>query len=267
MGGIFPQIDFGFAAVVVVVIILMVDIPSRRVVIMLVHHGQFQAVGQSPSFFVVCSFAGRSRRADDHDVGIFGPDGFINHRKPFREHAADEVFVAQSDVFQVERFGMSGLDPFASPSCGFGIPVGIFNQVEHVLYVLPHLLHRDAALLAVGRHEVLGMMARASDAGILAGHACGHDRQRFGTDVLAKLEILEVAQAARLVVTPDVGRRFSGFQRADGLFPMIDVVHPVPMGQTSAGEADETRTDVGNGLSQVGAKPVLPSLERLLWEQ
>ena len=39
------------------------------------------------------------------------------------------------------------------------------------------------------------------------------------------------------------------------------------MGQTSAGEADETRTDVGNGLSQVGAKPVLPSLERLLWEQ
>lgn len=143
---------------------------------MFVHHGQFQAVGQGPTFFVVRSFAGRSRRADDHDVGIFGPDGFINHRKPFREHAADEVFVAQSDVFQVERFGMSGLDPFASPSCGFGIPVGIFNQVEHVLYVLPHLLHRDAALLAVGRHEVFGMMARASDTGILAGHACGHDR-------------------------------------------------------------------------------------------
>ena len=98
-------------------------------------------------------------------------------------------------------------------------------------------------------------------------HACGHDWQRFGTDVLAELEILEVAQTARLVVTPDVGRRFSGFQRADGLFPMIDVVHPVPMCQTSAGEADETRTDVGNGLRQVGAKPVLPSLERLLREQ
>ena len=162
---------------------------------------------------------------------------------------------------------MSGLGPFASPSCGFGIAVGIFNQVEHVLYVLPHLLHRDAALLAVGRHEVFGMVARASDAGILAGHACGHDWQRFGTDVLAELEILEVAQTARLVVTPDVGRRFSGFQRADGLFPMIDVVHPVPMCQTSAGEADETRTDVGNGLRQVGAKPVLPSLERLLREQ
>ena len=132
---------------------------------------------------------------------------------------------------------------------------------------LPHLLHRDAALLAVGRHEVFGMVARASDAGILAGHACGHDWQRFGTDVLAELEILEVAQTARLVVTPDVGRRFSGFQRADGLFPMIDVVHPSPCAQTSAvGEADETRTDVGNGLRQVGAKPVLPSLERLFFE-
>ena len=267
MGRIFPQVDLGLMSVIMVVVILVVNEPSRCVVIMLVHHGQFQAVGQGPAFFVVRSFAGRSRRADDHDVGIFGPYGFINHRKPFREHAADEVFVAQSDVFQVERFGMSGLGPFASPPCGFGIPVGIFNQVEHVLYVLPHLLHRDAALLAVGRHEVFGMMARASDTGILAGHACGHDRQRFGTDVLAKLEILEVAQTARLVVTPDVGRRFSGFQRADGLFPMIDVVHPVPMCQTSAGEADETRTDVGNGLRQVGAKPVLPSLERLLWEQ
>ena len=61
--------------------------------------------------------------------------------------------------------------------------VGELDQVERVL---------DVRVELVDRHELAGVE--------LAGHAAVEDRQRLGADVLRQLEVLEEAQAERLVV-------------------------------------------------------------------
>jgi hypothetical protein len=62
----------------------------------------------------------------------------------------------------------------------------------------------------------------------LAGDAGGDDGERLGADVLAKLKILEVAEADGLVVAPDVGLALALLDGADGVLPVVDVVEASP---------------------------------------
>ena len=160
---------------------------------------------------------------------------------------------------------MSGFGALPSPLRLAGISVGIFNQVEHILHVSGHFVHRNASLLAVAAKFILGMMA--ARAGILARNAGRNHGYRFGTDILAELEILKVSQSACLMISPQIAQRLAGLQRTDGALPVVDVVNAVAMGHTAAGETHKTRMQVGQRLGQVGTKSVLTSLERLLREE
>ena len=53
---------------------------------------------------------------------------------------------------------MSGFGTLPSPLRLLGIAVGIFYQIEHVLHVGIHFLHRNAALLSVASQFAFGMM-------------------------------------------------------------------------------------------------------------
>ena len=69
------------------------------------------------------------------------------------------------------------------------------------------------------------------------------------------------------MIIPDVALRLAGLERADGLFPVIDIVQSVAMGGTPAGEAHELGLHVGQGLCQVRPHAVLAALECVLREE
>ena len=146
--GIFAQVDFRFLPVIAVVKVLVMYKPSGRVVVMLIHDGHFQSVGQRPSFFVVRAFVERASRADDRDVGMMFADGFVDEGKAFLKCVSDEVFIANADVFEVERGRMSCFGTHPCPFVGLRVGVGIVYQVQYVLDVFIHLVHRDTPLLA-----------------------------------------------------------------------------------------------------------------------
>jgi hypothetical protein len=104
-------------------------------------------------------------------------------------------------------------------------------------------------------------LSGTATAGVLARNAGRHNGQRFGTDVLAELEVFKIAQAGCLVVVPDVGLRYPGFQGAYGIFPTVHVVKPVTVGYAATRETNEAGVKVGDDLSQVGSKTIVTSLE------
>ena len=63
------------------------------------------------------------------------------------EHGADDVLVAYTYIFKVEWGGVTGISAKLGPLGGGGIAIGPLNQVEQLLDVSWHLIHRDAALL------------------------------------------------------------------------------------------------------------------------
>ena len=179
-----------------------------------------------------------------------------NHCEAFFENIGDEVFVANADVFQVERFGVTVLGTNLAPFRGFGITVGPFDQVKNVLNVLVHVTHGNPALLAW-----------TSDVGILARYACCNDGQRLSTNVFAILKKFLITQTTRLMVVPDVAQGFAGFQRTDGVLPFVDIAQTVAVRNTTARKADKTGMNVGNHLSQVFSKAVFTPHECILWKQ
>ena len=98
----------------------------------------------------------------------------------------DALLVAQSQIFQVERLGMTSLGAHASPF-GVDVTIGPLNQVEGLIHPLVHLVHR---------HPVLRLVFHApATVGALATHTTGKDRQRFHAHILTELEILKVSQS------------------------------------------------------------------------
>jgi hypothetical protein len=62
------------------------------------------------------------------------------------------------------------------------------------------------------------------------------------------LEVFEESETVRLVVVPDVVVLYTLFHGADGVFPPINVIEPVAMGETTAGKANESGLKVSQGL-------------------
>ena len=151
---------------------------------------------------------------------------------------------------------MSLLGTDFAPFRSLGIPVGPLNQIQHVLHVCRHLVHRNTSLLSV-----------PAVARILATHTGRQHRKRFAPYVLTELEKLIITQSFRLMVSPNVALRFPGFQRADCLFPIINVMQTVTVSKTTARETHELRFQIGQGLSQISPQAVLAPLKRLLREK
>ena len=256
MGGIFTQIDLRTVAVVTVVELLVMDEPTRCLVVMLIHNRYLQLIRQSPSRFIVTSLVEGSDRSDHGNLRIGSPDSLVDLGEAFREHIRDQVFVTDTDVFQVERLRMTCFGTFACPDRGGRIPVGIFHEIQYILNVCIHLMHRNTSLLT-----------GTSAAGVLAGYTGCQDWYRFCPDVFTELEILEVTQTDTLVIVPQVAHRLAALQRTDGLFPAVDVADTVTMGYTTAREPYKAWMQIGQGLCQVGTQAILPSLEGVAREE
>src|ERR1044072_1183209 len=106
---------------------------------------------------------------------------------------------------------MSGGRAFGAPSASRPT-VRPFDQVQDLLHVRGPLVHRDRLLTRAG-----GVTR------VLTTHARRHDGQRGCADVLAKLEIFEVSQADGLMISPEVRLSAPLLDRADRLFPAVNV--------------------------------------------
>ena len=164
-------------------------------------------------------------------------DSLEYHGKTFFKHRRDEVFVAHTEVFQVEGLRVPGFRTHLGPWAFGRVAVGPFDEVQYAFYIFRHFFHGDAHLTC------------ASDGRVLATHTGCNDGQRFRPDILAELEVLIIPQAFRLMVAPQVALRFAGFQRSNRLLPIINVVQTVSMSHTAAREAHELRFQIGQRLS------------------
>ena len=164
--------------------------PPRRDVIVLIDHRHIQFGGKSPSLFVIGAFIKRAGSANYRYLGIFLLYGIEYHGKAFGKDIRDQIFIANADKFQIERSRMPGFGALPAPNRLFGIAIGIFYQIEHILYIGSHLFHRDAALLPHAAQFTFGMVAACTR--ILTRNPCRQYRNRLGTYIFAKLEIFEI---------------------------------------------------------------------------
>ena len=261
-GGIFAEIDLRSLAVVVVIVVLIVDKPSHALVVVLVHEVDdvlmFEC--EEPTLDIVGRRSvERSCRAAYLYLGIFLAYGSAYHRESILKCRRDDVLVADADVFEIEWRGMSCLGSHLRPlACG-RIAVGPLYHVENLLYISRHFVHRYSALLSA--------ISVGVGSGVLTRHTGSEHGQRFGTDVLAELEVFVESQSARLMIIPYIAVGRAILKRSDGVFPPIYIIQSVAVAHAASGESHKLRLQVGNRLCEIGTQSVLPSLESLLWEQ
>ena len=132
---------------------------------------------------------------------------------------------------------MSGFGTYLSPFCLSGVTIRPFYQIQNILNISRHFTHRDTALLSASQITVTSR--------VLTRHTGSKHRKRFGTYILAKLEIFIITQSHALMIPPKVAGRFTGFQRANRIFPLIDILQTVSMSNTTTGETDKARMYIG----------------------
>ena len=107
-----------------------------------------------PTFLIVLAAGGWSDGADDDDVRVCGFDGIEDLLEAVFEHVVDEVFIADAEVFEAERFRVAHGGALGAPF-GVGAAVAEFDEVQH--------------FIDVGGHVLLSHWHRAL-AGVLAAH-------------------------------------------------------------------------------------------------
>ncbi|MEU1972696.1 hypothetical protein ABZ477_13635 [Microbacterium sp. NPDC019599] len=162
------------------------------------------------------------------------------------------VLVAESDVSQLERLGVSGFRAQRSPRVGRGIAGGPIDQVLDVL----------AELSELGTGGIETLLAAE-----LAADPRGDDRHRGDAEVLAQQEVLVEPDLMRLAVVavgsaqrPEVEVRHARVQRPDGLLPVVRVSVADAFDHAAAREAHEGGVQVPECLDQVPAEPALRPL-------
>ena len=110
-----------------------------------------------------------------------------------------------------------------------------------------HLAHRDTALLTASQI--------AMTSGILTRYTCRQHRKRFRTYIFAELEVFIITQSHALMISPKVTGRFTGFQRSDGVFPLIDVLQTVSMSTQPPGKRTKRGCISASVCARSGRKP------------
>ena len=232
---------------------------------MLVHHRNTHFGSKFPSFLIITALIERTYGSDNGHFGIFLLHRIENHSETFFKDISNQVLVTNADVFQVKGLGVSGLRTLLSPYGLLRISIRIFYQVQYILHVLRHFLHRDSALLTATTQFAYRVMAASSR--VLTRHSGCHHGNRFSTHVLAEQEIFMISQTTCLMIAPQIAQRLTFLQRSYRAFPIINIVHTISVSHTSAGETDKTGMKVGQGLCQIGAQPVLSAFKCILWEK
>ena len=226
--GVFADENFRTRAIILVEVRGVAHEKFRRVVEMFIHDVRLRVIGITALPMV----------GDELDFRIFRVNRIHEQRPAFAVGRA-AVFVADLQIFQVERCGMSGLGAHRAPD-GIGRAIGIFNRIQRVLHPLAQAIERD---------------------GFFVRHADIDAKQRLGTEVFGKLQIFVIAQAVRGVVTPDVPERRARIQVANGVLPMIHVREVVALHPAAAGKAHEGGMQSLQRFREVSAQAViLPGL-------
>ena len=162
MSRVFAQIHFGTVTVVLVIIVLMINEPTGRLIIMLVNHVYLMVFSQTPTGLVITTFRPRSRRTANDDVRILLFHSLDNHQIAFFKRFGNQVFVADTDILQIKRCRVSLLGTEFTPFRSLGVSVSPLNQIQHILYVFRHFVHRDTSLLSVRSLEFWQLTPAAS---------------------------------------------------------------------------------------------------------
>ena len=144
---------------------------------------------------------------------------------------------------------MSGLSTHTAPFGG-DIAIGPFDEVKCFVHPFVHLVHRTSVLCLV-LHAPTTVDALAAD-------TTRKDGKWFHTDILAELEILEVAKAHALVIAPGVLELLALMLGTKSGLPTIGVPEAIAatMNHATAGETHETWMHGLQCLGKVLAKTV-----------
>ena len=198
-------------------------------------------------------------RSANFNFGIFGTDGLTDHLVTLFKDSRDDILVADTYIFKVERSWMTSIGTHLGPLGGSWIAICPLDHIKQLLNIGRHLIHRDTTLLTT--------YAIAIGIGVLTRHTSSQYRQRFCTNVLTELEILEEAKSTRLVVAPDVEVGLAILQRTYGVIPMIDIIHTLSMTHTATRETHKLGFQGCNSFRQILAKSILTPHKRLLREE
>ena len=114
---------------------------------MLVDDRYVEFTGKLPTLFIVGAFIERPYRPDHCNFGMGLLYGIVNHLEAGNEYFRNHILVADSEIFQIEGFRMTGRGALGTP-LGIYIAVSIFYQIKHILNISVHFFHRYAALLS-----------------------------------------------------------------------------------------------------------------------
>ena len=135
------------------------------------------------------------------------------------------------------------------PFIGSRVAISPLDEVDSLSYPLVHRFHRTS-ILSLRRPHV------PTAVGTLTAHASRQNGHRLHTEVLAELEVLEIAKTHALVITPGILHLLALLLGADGCLPAISIPEAVAttMNHASAREAHELWLKIGKCLSQILAQ-------------
>ena len=251
-------------AVVAVVTLRIVDEPLIGIVDVLVHdHIAVFLVDDLPVIVGILRTDIHARRRNDGNIEEFQKVGELAlvDILPHAEKAGSEVieilvapvFVADAEVFEIERRGVTHIGAHFRPIRFLGIARRdvALCKVDEVRDVIDHLaLKRGRA----GHNALITRLALLAHAD-LTEHAAVKDGQRSRVDVLAEAEILIESDAVGLHITPDVGDLLALFERTYRVAPFILIVEPdITLDDAAAGETQERGVAVFEHLHHAGRK-------------
>ena len=76
---------------------------------------------------------------DDDNVGIFFRHAFIYILEALDELGRDLLFIAYTEIFQVEGLGMTGIGPHLRPLVRGGVAIGPLDEVDGLSHPFVHL--------------------------------------------------------------------------------------------------------------------------------
>ena len=144
-----------------VVVVEIVEPPAGRLVGMLVNNGNTGFTCILPTSLIVGATRSRTDRANHNNIRVGGLDLVEDLLEAVLEHVIDKIFVANAQIFKVERFRMTHGGTLGTPFGGCGVAIAEFDQMQHFIDVCRHVFLRD-------RHRTL--------AGVLAAHGSGQHR-------------------------------------------------------------------------------------------
>ena len=233
LSGILSKINLCLAVTWISIILTTLQEIRIWLVIVLIDDRHTQLFCQLPSCFIVRIVLMRTRTGctNDDNLRMSLSNTLIDILEAFTELRRDLLFIADTQIFQVEGFWMTSISTHLCPFVCGRIAISPLNKVDSLSHPLIHFRHW---------HNILSLCWPHAPATIrsLTAYTCRQDRYWLHTKILTELEILKVTKTHALMVTPGVLQTLTLFLRTDSSLPTIGVPESVAttMNHTSARE-------------------------------